>query len=265
MHHFRTQAQLWTKNWSRCRSQMWRKLHVVSATSQVIVAGSFGVSLFIDLGCPLDLGKHSGCFMTIKWWSMSDVIYVPTCERQTSGCHFLNRNFRYPISQVAVFKHLILRVDATSHRMWKLSLLKFCWFVHLPWSIPFQEQFISGSLRSGSAERIDCRVSPSYNCVKLKACSHRTHRKIKTMSLPNYKYLNDSIHTKIWWTSQKINFISKFAFAWWKWTYWECSVVFIAFTFGSFCPTVYFTTKASQQDFQGSCISGVSHSSSVRH
>ena len=30
------------------------------------IAGSFRVSLFINLGCPSDLGKCSGCFMTIR-------------------------------------------------------------------------------------------------------------------------------------------------------------------------------------------------------
>ena len=29
--------------------------------------GSFRVSLFIDLGCPLDLGECSGCSMIIRW------------------------------------------------------------------------------------------------------------------------------------------------------------------------------------------------------
>ena len=35
--------------------------------STQLFAGSFRVSLFIDLGSPSDLGNNSGCFMIIRW------------------------------------------------------------------------------------------------------------------------------------------------------------------------------------------------------
>ena len=41
------------------------------AWNLIVIAGSFRVSLFIDLACPSDLGKRSGCFMIIRWWSIS--------------------------------------------------------------------------------------------------------------------------------------------------------------------------------------------------
>ena len=57
----------------------------------VTIADSFRVRLFIDLGCPSDLKKCSGCFMILGGKSadlfISDVIYMPAWECQTSQCH----------------------------------------------------------------------------------------------------------------------------------------------------------------------------------
>ena len=68
------------------------KVYVASCSVTTVIAGSFRVSLFIDLGCPSDLVKCSDCFMIIGGQSadlfISDVIYLPACEHQTSRCHF---------------------------------------------------------------------------------------------------------------------------------------------------------------------------------
>ena len=51
------------------------------------IAGSFGVSLFVDLGCPSDLRKCSDCFFDN--WVTNHLIYLSvTCKRQMSPCHF---------------------------------------------------------------------------------------------------------------------------------------------------------------------------------
>ena len=46
------------------------------------ISGSFRISLFINLGCPSDMGKRSSCFMIIRWpmsWFVWVTIFcVPT-------------------------------------------------------------------------------------------------------------------------------------------------------------------------------------------
>ena len=49
------------------------------------ISGLFRVRLFIDMGCPSDLGKRSCCFIDLF---NSDVIYVPACECQMSQFNF---------------------------------------------------------------------------------------------------------------------------------------------------------------------------------
>ena len=59
-----------------------------------IIAGSLRVSLFIDMGCPSDLERPSGCFMIIRLWSISWFVYqrrhfcasMRTSDAATSSC-----------------------------------------------------------------------------------------------------------------------------------------------------------------------------------
>ena len=65
------------KKMSHCRTGRFRTF------VNVIIAGSFRVSLFIDLMCPWNLGKRSGCFVIdlIRWpisWFVCQWCHVTT-------------------------------------------------------------------------------------------------------------------------------------------------------------------------------------------
>ena len=79
------------------------KVYVASCSVITVIAGSFRVSLFIDLGCPSDVVKCSDCFMIIRWtisWFVSQWCHLPasmwTSNVATSFSHvsypFLWRN-----------------------------------------------------------------------------------------------------------------------------------------------------------------------------
>ena len=40
-----------------------------------LIAGSFRVSFIINFTCPWNLGKHSGCFMILRWRPISWFVY----------------------------------------------------------------------------------------------------------------------------------------------------------------------------------------------
>ena len=56
------------------------KVYVASCSVTTVIAGSFRVSLFIDLGCPSDLVKCFDCFMIIRWtisWFVYQWCHLP--------------------------------------------------------------------------------------------------------------------------------------------------------------------------------------------
>ena len=93
----------------RSRAPMWTNV------TTPLFAGSFRVSLFIELRCPWNLGKRSGCFMIIRW-NISWFVYQRR-HFATSPRHFLFISSEKVLIPVQGFNHGWTQIRTTNIRI----------------------------------------------------------------------------------------------------------------------------------------------------